>query len=370
MAATTERTRAEPNRHARDRACFEVALSSMGISTVTTEPTLLILGTRTDPHVDRVATELDRRGRVRVFVLDYQDDTRFALEGDVAGELRFWIDGVELPERCLVWDRTKIIPGTGLYLQGDPTSSGYAAREWRALYKLLCGLHRGSVVNSLESRACMIKPYQQRVAARAGFRVPPTLISNDKASVLAFQGQNSDRLIMKSVSAGKVKPATDGGENIPFNVMTMRVEPADLDAATEEELAYCPHFFQREIGKSHELRVVVVAGQMLAFRIDSQGHELTAVDWRKGLHMAGFAPIALEDVVESRIRTFMTEMGLFTGSLDLIVDREGQEWFLECNQDGAWGWLDDLVEGAVTRMFADGFERRLEVGDPAPVVAS
>jgi hypothetical protein len=41
------------------------------------------------------------------------------------------------------------------------------------------------------------------------------------------------------------------------------------------------------------------------------------------------------------------------------VDPEQQVWFLECNQDGAWGWLDDIVEGAVTRAFADAFSRRL-----------
>ena len=45
---------------------------------------LLILGTRTDPHVDRVVQEIERRGAARVFVLDYHDDTRFALEEDSA----------------------------------------------------------------------------------------------------------------------------------------------------------------------------------------------------------------------------------------------------------------------------------------------
>lgn len=320
---------------------------------------LLILGTRTDPHVDRVARELEHRGDVQVLVLDYLDGTWFALEEDSAGRIAFRINGTELPERHLIWDRVKILPGTELYLRGDETSTGYAAQEWRAFYKLLCGLNRERVVNSLESRSCMIKPYQQRIAASVGFRVPPTLISNHKTSVQAFQRQNESRLIMKSVSAGKVKTAGDGGESIPFNVMTMRVEPEDLEAATSEELAYCPHFFQREIPKAHELRVVVVDDRVLAFRIDSQGHDLSALDWRKGVGVAGFSAVSLDDGTVARIRGFMTRMGLFTGSLDLIVDPEQQVWFLECNQAGAWGWLDDIAEGAITRAFADGFARRL-----------
>jgi hypothetical protein len=164
---------------------------------------------------------------------------------------------------------------------------------------------------------------------------------------------------MKSVSAGKVTPAGDGGETIPYCVMTMQVSPEDLETATSEEIAYCPHFLQQEIPKSHELRVVVVDGRVLAFRIDSQKHELTSLDWRKGMEVASFSPVSLDDGTIARIQTFMSRMGLFTGSLDLIIDPEEQVWFLECNQDGAWGWLDDLVESAITRAFADGFARRL-----------
>lgn len=321
--------------------------------------TLVILGTRKDSHVERVVREIERRGTAQIFVLDYNDDTRFSLEEDAAGRIVFRINGITLPDRYLIWDRTKLLPGTELYIRGDETSSGYAAQEWRAFYRLLCGLNRDRVVNSLESRSCMIKPYQQAVAASVGFRVPPTLVSNDKSIVQEFQRQNGDRLIVKSVSAGRLRTAGDGGENVPFVVMTMRVSPEDLEAATPEEIAYCPHFFQREIEKSHELRVVVVDDRVLAFRIDSQSHELSSLDWRKGIDVAGFAPATLDDATIARIRAFMSRMGFFSGSLDLIVDPEQQVWFLECNQDGAWGWLDDIAEGAITRAFADGLTRRL-----------
>ena len=51
---------------------------------------------------------------------------------------------------------------------------------------------------------------------------------------------------------------------------------------------------------------------------------------------------------------------LFTGSFDMIVDKQGNHWFLECNQNGAWGWLDDIVKGRITEAFADAFERKLQ----------
>jgi len=322
------------------------------------QPALVILGTRADPHVERVARELERRGAASVVVLDYLRDTRFALEQDSAGRGAFHVNGTRLPDAYVVWDRMKILPGTELYVPGDDDAArGYAAQEWRAFYRLLCGLG-AQVVNSLASRACMIKPYQQAIAASVGFRVPPTLISNDKQSVQVFHREH-ERVIMKSVSAGKVGTVGDGGENIPYVVMTMQVAPEDLAAATAEELAYCPHFFQREIAKSHELRVVYVEDQLRAFRIESQRNERTALDWRKAIEIAGFSPTELDAGTAAKVHGFMQRMGLFMGSLDLIVDPDGQVWFLECNQDGAWGWLDDLVDGAVTRMFADGLTKRL-----------
>jgi hypothetical protein len=121
--------------------------------------------------------------------------TQEAAALDVPPARTVGINGTTLPERYLVWDRTKILPGTELYIRGgNETSSGYAAQEWRAFYKLLCGLSRERVVNSLESRSCMIKPYQQAIAASVGFRVPPTLVTNDKSSVQAFQQQNEGQM--------------------------------------------------------------------------------------------------------------------------------------------------------------------------------
>lgn len=321
-------------------------------------PTLLILGSEEDPHVLRVASLIRDEKIINVFVMDYHNDTKFSLEVDKYGAYQLWINGSPLPNTYLVWDRVKILPGTELYIKGDEINSGYAAQEWRAFYTLLCGLNPGNVVNSLESRRCLIKPFQQILAARVGFLVPPTLVSNNKEKVVDFFTENNKKLIMKSLSAGKVKPAGEG-EYIPYNVMTMRVEPSDLATAEPAEIAYCPHFFQTEIEKSHELRVVVVDDQILAFQINSQAHKISEVDWRKGIDYVSYTACEIDSSLSRKIIDFMQAIGFFCGSLDLIVDMSDQAWFLECNQAGAWGWLDDIADGAITRAYVDGFTRRL-----------
>lgn len=330
---------------------------------------LVILGTRSDPHVLAVAEEMRKRGQARVFVLDYHNDTRISLCVDEDGTIEIRVDGERVPDNVLVWNRPKIIPHTALYIRGgDAASADYAAQEWLALYRLIGGLHGERTVNPLSAMRCLVKPYQQVIAARAGFHVPATLVTNDRDSVLAFQCASASGLILKSLSGAMIKPAGEGGAHC-CNVMTMRISGSDLESASEAELAYCPHFFQDEIRKSHELRVVVVGEHVHAFRIDSQARKSSEVDWRKGTDLIEYAPHALDAGVEAKIRAFMRWMGLFTGSIDLIVNRDGQTWFVECNPDGQWGWLDDIVSGAITRAFADAFGKRLDELGRVPACA-
>ncbi|MBB3229095.1 hypothetical protein FHW69_003744 [Luteibacter sp. Sphag1AF] len=96
----------------------------------------------------------------------------------------------------------------------------------------------------------------------------------------------------------------------------------------------------------------------MAFKIDSQKYRLSTLDWRKGLDIVDFVPTTLPNAVANKINDFMKSLGLFAGSLDLIVKDCGEIYFLECNQEGAWGWLDDLDDGRVTRAFARAFIKR------------
>lgn len=325
----------------------------------TYERAFAILGTRADPHVERVADEVARFEDIRVEVLDYREDSRISITVDGAGAVGMAVGGVAMPRNLLIWDRSKIIPGTTVYVKGDdPSVTSFVAREWRALYQLVSGLYGDRVVNSLDAKKCLLKPYQQVVAAGVGLNVPMTLVTNDKAAALDLMHYSPSGLILKSLCAGKVAPGPDGG-NIPFNIMTMRVSEEDLAGADDEDIGYCPHVFQHEIRKDHELRIVMIDGKAHPFRIDSQQLESSTVDWRKGVHLLDYKPCEVPDSLIDKLRAYMRTMGLFSGSVDIVVDREGKHWFLECNQDGAWGWLDEIVDGELTREFAAAFRRKL-----------
>lgn len=310
---------------------------------------LVVLGTVVDPHVEIVVDKVRRHEGAKVIVLDYSCDTDFSVSVDAWGALELTVNGDAL-KSFVVWDRRKIIPGTELYVRGDEEHSGYIAQEWRALYTLLAGVAAEKATNRLAARSCMIKPYQQMVAAEVGLKSPTTLVTNSKSGAIRFERQ-AGGVILKSLSGAKIQTRSEG-EDVPFNVMTMRVSREDLSSADQDSLACCPHFFQQEILKSHELRVVCVDEEVFAFRVESQGYESTKVDWRKAIDVVGFSAVDIDGDLRGRLLAFMRRMGLSHGSIDLIVDTDGSPWFLECNQDGAWGWLDCRNGGKISDAIA------------------
>lgn len=317
---------------------------------------LVVLGTRVDPHVEVVVEKILEDPAAKVFVLDYRDDTRFAASVDPHGGFKLEVNGEIVPP-FIVWDRRKLVPGSALYVEGDEEHSGYIAQEWRALYTLIAGISGDRVVNTLKARACMIKPYQQMIAARSGLKSPSTLVSNDLDSVLSMQSTVGG-LILKSLSGAKI--STHGeGEHVPFNVMTMRVSKESLASADASSIACCPHFFQKEVVKSHKLRVVCIDQDIVAFRINSQVYESTRVDWRKAIDVIEFEQVELDPRIHTCVLRFMSAMGLAHGSIDLLVDRDGETWFLECNQDGAWAWLDIRCDGRISDLIASSFLKRM-----------
>lgn len=322
---------------------------------------ILLLGSIKDPHIHRVSKYLDHIQSPHL-ILDWLVKTphQFAMES--TGEFSLKIDGTKVTKDTLIWDRLKIIPGSVLYPEGDKRSAQYATKEWHAFLYLISGLFGENVVNSLNSRNCMIKPMQQAVAAQQGFQTPNTMISNDKAAIQEFIQREND-CIIKSISAGKIIPKGGEAEH-PYNAMTMAVTAKDVESESEESLAYCPSFFQQNVKKKYELRVVTVNREIHAFKVDSQGQEYTKTDWRTGNSILEFEPVTLDETLKQKIHGFMKAMGLFSGSLDLIVAPDGEVWFLECNQDGQWGWLDDIVDGAIARTFAEELHKKaLQIAD-------
>ncbi len=193
------------------------------------------------------------------------------------------------------------------------------------------------------SASCLVrnKAVQLQLAGASGLRVPATLMSNSPAAVREFFDQTPDNAICKAFATHvwQQQGSTDISVTETFSLNRDEL-PAD-----DEIFTYSPTIYQEKVRKQFDVRAVLMGERVFSFAVRTPTNSL---DWR---HDAALKKAAVEHIptpaaVESGILRFAAAAGVCTGSLDLAVDRNGEWWFLEINEQGQFLWLDDFCPQA------------------------
>ena len=203
-----------------------------------------------------------------------------------------------------------------------------------ALEGFLDALHHARWVNDPDrQRNAENKQRQLRLAARAGLRVPRTLVTNDPAAARRFFAETEGQTVAKLL-----RPLTISMDAVEPFVYTNRVREEDLNGA--ESLRHSPMVFQELIPKACELRVAYVAGDIFAGALDAVGTSRGHTDWRRAApDECRWQKAQLPTDVASGLKALMSELGLAFGAVDLICTPSGEHVFLEVNPGGEWGML-------------------------------
>ena len=204
-----------------------------------------------------------------------------------------------------------------------------------ALEGFLDSLHDARWVNDLQrERAAENKQRQLRVASQAGLRIPRTLITNDPAAARQFFVETEGRMVAKLL-----RPLTVSMGSPDLFVYTSQVREVDLSDA--ESLRHSPMVFQELIPKSHELRIIWVAGEAFTGALDASDTSRGKTDWRLATpEECRWHKAELPVEVSSGLQVLMSELGLVFGAIDLICTPAEQYVFLEVNSSGEWGMLE------------------------------
>jgi hypothetical protein len=232
----------------------------------------------------------------------------------------------------------------------DEGEQAYALAEWNALMKALYICIGGRWFS--HPRDIILaedKPEQLRLAKTLGFQVPDTLITNDLDAARKFVGEG--KTIAKPLRQAVMEEA--GAERVVF---TSAVE--ELLEADRASLRFAPVIFQRQIQKRLDLRVTVVGDKVFAAAIHSQETAETMVDWRKGYNPdLRHEVYQLPDSVARRCIEFVNRQKLRFGAIDLVLDPEGTLWFLECNPNGQWAWIENRTGMPIAAAIVDELEK-------------
>lgn len=310
---------------------------------------ILIVTNRTDIHADLVVEKIRARGH-SPFRLNLDEfPAQFALDAEFRdgawkGMIGHHASGetLDLADVGAVWTRKTAdfaFASADLGAQEKVFANGETEH---VLSGLLRSLNCYWMSHPDAVRSAMWKCEQKQRAARLGFRVPASLITNRSASALRFHAASDGDMVFKTLSSSFLgSDKVDADERISNGIATTRIGADDtaMLAAVEE----LPCFFQTYIDKDYELRVTIIDEKVFAAKIHSQDNERTKTDYRDFAADVRYEAAVLPDDVERRCREFVHSYGLTFGAIDLIVTPEGEHVFLENNPGGQFLFIEQLV---------------------------
>ena len=194
------------------------------------------------------------------------------------------------------------------------------------------------------------KACQLRSAVRSGLKIPKTLISNDPVEIRAFLREQGGVAAFKLLRPASWISEDEQGEHV-YASYTIPVREEQLPE--DEVLRLCPSIFQPYVEKRFEVRVACLGDFLVAIRIHSQTDERAVTDWRAGQFHVEMEPYDLPPEVADGCRRVLTELGIAHGSLDFIVNPDGEHIFLEVNPQGQFLFLETRAGLPLLDMFSE-----------------
>ncbi|MEU0937558.1 ATP-grasp ribosomal peptide maturase [Embleya sp. NPDC005971] len=311
-------------------------------------PVVVVTGIH-DTTADWVIEELHDR-HVPVVRLDPADiGDELVLDARIGGDTTGWTGRLATPSRRLDLSGARSLyyrrpsPYSTAYAHLDGPDAAFAENEARyGLGGVLSALPGCLYVNhSADIARAELKPAQLQAAARLGFAVPPTLITNDLDAAREFAAAHGP-VVYKPLRS----PRIHAGQ--ARTIWAQQIDPESLDAT----IVAMPHLLQARTPKVADLRVTVVGAAAFTVRIES-----ALMDWRANAEEATCIPVPTPPRLAFAMRAYLDEFRLIFGCFDFGVTASGEIVFYECNANGQWAWLPGA--DAMAAAFADVLQRGL-----------
>jgi len=318
----------------------------------------IAFGFREDPHLQRTASALEALGQ-SLWFMDSTTPGRCNFASNDR-DRRASIDVVDRtgsrtlsvgPDEIFVWLRNK---AQYQVLRTLATQiNRFKLEERSSFIRGLIETYDIPHMNGLDrGRRQEDKILQTRFAAAAGLSMPETLISSDREEILTFL----DRHPVAISKPLWVKYLPEARSGAPARFIGTRKITQDIVAqADADDFLIAPMIVQPLLAKQYELRVIASRNNgAVAYKIEAPATDQGRLDWRPVTDDCTNALVeAPQDLVDGLVR-YLEAAGLEYGVFDLIMTPENELYFLECNSDGQWAWLEQGdPPGPTARLFAD-----------------
>jgi glutathione synthase/RimK-type ligase-like ATP-grasp enzyme len=311
---------------------------------------ILLWGISADAPLACVREELSRRGAPALF-LDQQaileTEIDLTVDDQVRGTLRLPQCELALTDIRAVYVRPYETGRMAAVVDRDPAGAERAhAFACDAALASWTELTSAFVINRLSAMASNAsKPYQSLLIRAAGFEVPDTLVTTDRAALAAFR-QKHREVIYKSIS---------GVRSI---VSRLTAEHSDRLG----DIVTCPTQFQEYVDGT-DVRVHVVGDETFGCEIES-----SADDYRYAHHgglAAQLRPLQLPPEVAKGCHRLAKQLGLPVAGIDLRRRADGRWCCFEVNPSPAFTYYEHATGQLIGRAIANLLMTPPTSGNPA-----
>jgi ATP-GRASP peptide maturase of grasp-with-spasm system len=185
-------------------------------------------------------------------------------------------------------------------------------------------------------------------AKKVGLKIPESLIINSKGELKKFIDINKNVITKTIKEANFVRY-----EQNLLTMFTTEINPNELDEALPRN--FMPSLVQSKIEKEFELRIFFIDNQFYPMAIFSQADKQTEVDFRNYNRQVPNrnVPYILPKELKKLLKLLMKNLGLNTGSIDMIYTKEKEYIFLEVNPSGQFGMTSKPCNYNIEEKIAD-----------------
>jgi glutathione synthase/RimK-type ligase-like ATP-grasp enzyme len=320
---------------------------------------ILVITAKTDIHCHFVALEIKKQGGdiLRINTEDFATNSRFSTTN--RNNYENWVFSVYLKDSEIRFDRDSF--DTVWYRKPDPVVAHesfqeqaakiFIEREYTSFLKAFYSLNSDKrwVNDYWKNRMASSKLLNLEIANHLGLQVPQTIVANDKSQIQEFCEYFNWNVIVKSFFTEGFR-TSDGKYWMNF---AKRVTASAFQQFADK-IEYAPVLMQEYIEKDLELRVTVIGEQVFTAAIHSQECEKSSQDFRAMTPLEiKHTVFDLPEEIAKKLLLFNRHYGLAFSTFDLILTSKGDYYFLECNPNGQWYWIEALTQMPMAKTMAE-----------------
>lgn len=320
---------------------------------------ILIISNEHDIHLTSVIERLQKWGfsifrlnteylfsKYKIHITYINDQIVGSIVNVVSGDI------INIQDIKTIWERRPMEP-MNTFSPVDDEFLEIIGVEQKSFYRQFrhALAHCRWIGNPLSDLKASSKILQKSIARKVGFIVPKTIITNNFDELKLFIDEASD-YIVKPLKADSIQ--IDDDNQMVF--YARKVTASQLNLISENGFRNAPNYIQEYIEKKYEIRLTIVGNKAFAAKIDSkamlegQGKE----DWREGYDFGvKFTEMQLDAKLINNCMAFLKELDLNFGCFDFIVNENDDVFFLECNSNGQWLWIEEDTKMDISGAIAE-----------------